>query len=319
MSAALQGAILAAGRGTRMGPFSERYPKPLLPVCNVPLIQHQIALMRSVGVEEIFVLIGHRGYKIVRVLGDGSQLGVRIHYVEQSAMLGIAHAVGCLEPHLDRPFLLSLGDIFFVPGDLGEMQRLLEEQGGGGVLAVRNETDPDAVRRNFTVQLSDDGYVRRVIEKPRHPTTRIKGVGLYLFDPSIFDAIRRTPRTALRDEYELTESIQVMIDDGRPVRVAHVVHEDINVTTPADLLRCNLDQARRNPRGMLVGRDTWIHPDAQIVNSVIGSRVRIEKAVKIANSVVFDDCHVNTETWLDTVVVTPDLVVECKHSLASPS
>ncbi|MCB1921347.1 MAG: NTP transferase domain-containing protein, partial [Candidatus Competibacteraceae bacterium] len=73
--------------------FSDEYPKPLLPVGNKPLLAHQIELMRNLGIREVIILIGHKGYQIARVLGDGSQYGVRLRYVEQTEVLGIAHAV----------------------------------------------------------------------------------------------------------------------------------------------------------------------------------------------------------------------------------
>src|SRR5262245_45821219 len=131
------GVILAAGRGARMMPFSDKYPKPILPICNKPLIQRQIEIMKSLGITDIVVLIGHKVFELTTALGDGSRLGVAIRYFEQTSALGIAHAVGRLEPHIDRPFLLFLGDIFFVPGDMPEMFDLLEGQGGGGVLATK--------------------------------------------------------------------------------------------------------------------------------------------------------------------------------------
>src|SRR5258708_7043288 len=93
LSSEFVGVILAAGHGTRMQPFSDRYPKPLLPICDKPQIVHQICIMRDLGICNIYVLIGHRGYQIAEVLGDGSSLGVTIRYVEQKSMLGIAHAV----------------------------------------------------------------------------------------------------------------------------------------------------------------------------------------------------------------------------------
>src|SRR5215475_15891182 len=257
------GAILAAGRGTRMAPFSESYPKPLLPICNKPLIQQQIEIMKSLGIRDIVVLVGHKGFEIAKALGDGSKLGITIRYVEQTEMLGIAHAVGRLEPYIDRPFLLFLGDIFFVPGNLLQIFELFEEQGQGAVLAAKEEDDPEAIRRNFSIALSADGFVTRVVEKPRYTSNRLKGVGLYLFDLAIFDAIRRTPRTAMRDEYEITNSIQVMIEDGYPMRVANSIIDDINLTTPADLLRCNLLQAQATPREMLIGPNSQLHPQAR--------------------------------------------------------
>ena len=69
--------------------------------------------------------------------------------------------------------------------------------------------------------------MRRVIEKPLRVPNSLKGCGIYLFDQRIFEAVRRTPRTAMRDEYELTDSIQILIDYGYPVRTANVVDWDV--------------------------------------------------------------------------------------------
>lgn len=304
---------MAAGRGSRMQPFSERYPKPILPVCNKPLIQYQIEIMKSLGISEIIVLVGHKGFEISRVLGDGRHLGVNIRFVEQTTALGIAHAVGRLEPHIDRPFLMFLGDIFFVPGDVAEMFRLFEEQGGGAVLATKEENDPEAIRRNYSLTLSPDGFVTRVVEKPRHANNRLKGVGLYLFDLTIFDAIRRTPRTAMRDEYEITDSIQVVIDDDYPVRPASCIIDDINLTFPSDLLRCNLLQARATTPDNLIGENISINEAARLENCVVGANVKIKNPIQIKSSVIFDDTDVTSATSFENFIITPDCAVDCRY------
>lgn len=309
---AYTGAILAAGRGSRMKPFSERYPKPLLPVGNRPLLVRHIEMMRGIGIRRIIVLIGHKGYEIAQILGDGSQFGVEIRYVEQTEVLGIAHAVGRLESQIDKPFLLFLGDIYFHSSRLTGMFDLFEEQRGGAVLATKEETDPEAIRRNFSITLNPEGFVTRVIEKPRHTPNRLKGAGLYLFDPAIFDAIRRTPRTALRDEYELTDAIQVMIEHGEPVRPANVIDDDINLTNPGDLLRANIAHLSESANPLL-GADTRIHPGAKLLNSVIGSRVVIDHPVTIENSVLFDDARLSTQEDVERVIVTPDGIVDCQY------
>ncbi len=311
------GVILAAGRGSRMAPFSESYPKPILPICNKPVIQYQIETMRLLGISEITILVGHKGYEVAKVLGDGSALGVNIRYVEQTSTLGIAHAVGRLEPHIDRPFLLFLGDIFFLPMNMGSMFQIFEEQGGGVVLATKEEPDAAAIRKNFSITLSPEGFATRVVEKPRHATNRLKGCGIYLFDPAIFDAIRRTPRTAMRDEYEITDSIQVAIHDGLPVRPANVILEDINLTSPADLLVCNLIQARQTPLENLTGRGSQIHSAARIENSVLGSKVVVRNPIRVANSVIFDDTCVTSETGFENHILTPDCTVDCTYLLQS--
>jgi NDP-sugar pyrophosphorylase family protein len=308
------GVILAGGRGSRMAPFSEKYPKPLLPVGNRPLMEYQIEIMRSLGITDIVILIGHKGYEIARVLGDGARLGVGIRYVEQTSVLGIAHAVGCLESEISRPFMLFLGDIFFVTKDLREMIGLFETQDGGGVLATRHEPNPDAIRKNYSLKIADDGFVTRVIEKPRHVQNDLKGVGLYFFDLTIFDAIRRTPRTAMRDEYEITDAIQVLIQDGYPVRASNCIEEDINLTSPADLLSCNLLQAKHQPDGALIGANVSIHSGARISNSVVGSNVNISWPISISDSVIFDNTRVESQKDFRRCIVTPSFHLDCNLS-----
>ncbi len=306
------GAILAAGHGTRMQPFNQRYPKPLLPVCNRPLIVHHVEFMRSIGISKIVILIGHKGYEIAKVLGEGSQFGVEIRYVEQRTMLGIGHAVGLLEAEIQDPFLLLLGDIYFTPHKFQSAIDLFESRSAGAVLVTKEEDDPQAIRRNFAILQNADGRVVRVIEKPRHAPNKKKGVGIYLFDPAIFDAIRRTPRTALRDEYELTDAIQVMIDDGYSVFPANAIHQDINLTTPADLLRANLLHARAIEPAAAMGHNVQLHPEARVANSVVGQNSAIETAIEINHSLIFPETRVQSKSPLDRVIVTPDGLVDCR-------
>lgn len=115
------GVVLAAGKGTRMRPFSEQWPKPVLPVLGKPLVVYQLEMMAALGIRRVVVVIGHLGHEVVRALGDGSRYGLSIRYVEQEETLGIAHAVSRLEGHVDQPFFLFLGDIFFVTQNLGSM------------------------------------------------------------------------------------------------------------------------------------------------------------------------------------------------------
>ncbi|HEY6565121.1 MAG TPA: nucleotidyltransferase family protein [Pirellulaceae bacterium] len=304
------GVILAAGKGSRMAPFGEQFPKPMLPICNKPLVQHHVELMKSAGIEEIMVLVGHKGFEISKILGDGSSLGVRIRYVEQTNCLGIAHAVGCLERYVQRPFLLLLGDIFFQDARLEPMFAMFERHPGGAVLGVKEEPNHELLRRNFSVDLEANGRVSRVVEKPRSTTTSVKGIGLYLFDLTVFDAIRATPRTAMRDEYEITHSIQLMIRDGLPVHADFVVEDDVNLTYPADLLRCNLEQARRGSPDV-VGEQNSIHPQARIVDSVLGSRIHVSHPIRITRTLIFSGTQVTSTTDLDAHILTPEGMVDC--------
>ena len=302
-SAKYQGVILAAGHGSRMGPFGDDVPKPIAPICNKPLLVYQLEYMHDLGIEDVIVVIGHLGDRIMRVLGDGSKLGLKLNYVEQKERLGLAHAVGQLEAYVDRPFLLMLGDIFFDVNDLGAMTAAFEAGDTAAVLAVKEEPDIEAIRRNFAVLLREDGTVRRVIEKPLRVQNSLKGCGIYLFDPRIFEAIRRTPRTAMRDEYELTDSIQILIDYEYPVRTASVVDWDVNLTFIEDLITCCVHQLGKLGETCLVGGESAVPEGASLVDTVVGERVRIAHPIRLERCVVLSDVTFDgTEDLCDSVI-----------------
>ncbi len=301
-SAAYQGVILAAGHGSRMGPFGQHMPKPVAPICNKPLLAYHLEHMRRFGVEEVIVVIGHLGHVITQVLGDGSRYGVRIRYVEQEKRLGLAHAVGQLEPYIDRPFLLILGDIYFEMPGLASMAEVMERNGAAAVIAVKEEKDAEAVKRNFSVQLREDGTVRRVIEKPRHVPNMLKGCGLYLFDKPIFDAIRRTPRTAMRDEYELTDSIQILIDYEYPVRIAPVVEWDVNITYVRDLIACCRHELAQRNLDSLIGDGCAVAEGCEFIDSVVGDGAIIRQPGR------FERCVILPGVTIDEAVEARDAV-----------
>lgn len=304
----LLGVILAAGKGTRIQPFSERWPKPILPILGKPLIQHQVECLRDLGVKRVLIVIGHLGFEIVRALGDGSALGVRIDYVDQGPTLGIAHALGKLEQRIDRPFLLFLGDIFFIHRGLEEMTGLLGKDDVKGVLAVKEEPSVEAIKRNFVV-MEEGGFVSRVIEKPQHPRTRLKGCGLYLFDPVFFDAVRRTPRTALRDEYEITDAIQIFLDDGYRVRAARVVEDDLNLSYPRDLLDVNLKVLGERS---LLGQGVKVHPGARIERSVLMDGAVVSQPIAVSECLLFPGATLGSATDVARRIVTTDHEIDCR-------
>ena len=310
----LMGVILAAGKGTRMRPFSEHWPKPILPVLGVPLMAYQLRMMAGLGVKRVVVVIGHLGHEVVRALGDGSDYGVEIRYVEQEETLGIAHAVSRLEPHVDRPFFLFLGDIYFATENLGSMLDRFREGNLGGVLACRREPDLEAIKRNFVVLADAAGIVHRVIEKPRHPRTDLKGCGIYLFDQSFFDAVRRTPRTAMRNEYEITDSIQIFLDDGYRVEAAEVVKADMNVSYPADLLELNLLLLAQSGAANFVDPSAVVAADAALQRCVVMAGAEVGAGAALADCLLFPRAKVPAGRAFRRTIFTPDGEIRCDGS-----
>lgn len=307
------GVILAAGKGTRIQPLSELTPKPILPVCNRPLLDCQLEMMKACGISEVLNVIGNLGYAIVNALGDGSHRDMKITYVEQTETLGMAHALGRLETLIASPIMLFLGDIYFV-AEAATLREMIAEVVTGKVhanLITRIEPDPEAVKRNFAVIEDGKGRVLRVVEKPRYVENQIKGCGLYIFDQRVFDAIRRTPRTAMRDEYEITESIQLMINDGYRVHHRSAVEDDINLTYPTDLLRINLIELERRGLENVIGRDVIMADGTVVENSVIGDEVVITHPIRIRNSVIFPRTTLDTESDVTDLIKQGDVEVQC--------
>ncbi|MBN1355068.1 NTP transferase domain-containing protein [bacterium] len=307
----ITGVILAAGAGARLRPLSFHLPKPMLPICNKPIIQHQIEFMKDIGITSFLIVVGHLGKHIMETFRNGSDMDVRIRYVVQEEPLGIAHAVYQLEEELNGPFLLFLGDIFLVPDNLSEMVRIFQTHRAGGVLAVMNENRPEHIRRNFAVTVQSDGRVSKVVEKPRYVQDTLKGCGIYLFDLPIFDAIRRTPRTAMRDEYEITTAIQILIDDGLPVFPAKVVEWDMNVTLPCDLLDCNLRLLDYSGLNRLLGANVSLADTVRIERSVIGDNIRISYPITVTNSLIMNDSIIDSARDLDSVIAFGKTILQC--------
>jgi dTDP-glucose pyrophosphorylase len=291
-----QGVILAAGRGSRLHPLSAACPKPLQPVCNKPIMQYQIEAMRDAGIREICLVVGPHGAPIHERFANGQQLGVQLSYIEDPAPAGIASSLARTARWVRGPFIVFLGDIFLALGDLSPALAPIGA-GAGGTIVARQDT-PDAVRRNFAVLVEADNRVTRVIEKPAEPPTGLKGCGVYVFDQMIFEAIARTPRSALRNEYEITDAVQALIDMGRPVYTADVVRWDVNITYPQDLLACNLRMLRE-----------------QRLESLVGSEARVSEQVRLSSSIVGDRAIVDAPVVLEECLVMPETLIDCQDGV----
>jgi dTDP-glucose pyrophosphorylase len=305
----LTGVILSAGKGSRIDPFNAHYPKPLLPIGNRPIIGHHLERLRELGCREACLVVGHLMDHIINFYGRGDAAGIPIRYVEQDQTLGIAHAAGKVEAFVDGPMLLCLGDIFYLTTRLDRMVERYARGDVAAVLAVMEEPDPVSMRKNFSVEVGADGYVSRVVEKPRSPRSKLKGCGIYLFGPEIFDAVRKTPRTALRDEYEITTSIQILIDDGLKVAAESVIDWDLNVTFPKDLLAGNLQWLRHTGAANLVAPSAKIHLGARLVRTVIGDDVTVDAPVLIEDSVLLPRSVVADD--LRRAIVSREIVIRC--------
>lgn len=312
----LVGAIIAGGRGSRFNPISLTIPKALLSICNNPIIIHQIEYLKELGIKDIFVVVGYLKEQIMNYLGDGSQFGVKIKYVVQEKPEGSGHAVGLLEDYIDTNFVLFLGDISIKIKRLFRHGRNIYRANRQNLtlLACKIEEDLNRVRQNFAIILDENHRVVEVIEKPEHPSTNLKGCGVYLFTPDIFKAIRKTPRSGIRNEYELTNAIQTLIRIGQSVFPIEIVDWDVNISSAEELFRCNYlwfkdiykDAHKEMYMQNLMGRECKINPYAQITNSIIGDYVEIQNPISIKYSIILSHSIVRSNQDMVNKLITPD-------------
>jgi glucose-1-phosphate thymidylyltransferase len=311
------GVILAAGRGRRLGSLGEIYVKALLPVANEPVIAHQLRLLHRLGVRRVLVIVGHHGADLTAAIGDGSRYGLDISYIPQPAPLGSAHALASVRSQVRSPFLLTLGDYYFVPTDPSRMIRRLGR--GESAVATKRETLPVLVREACAVYSGPDARVLDIVEKPSDPHTDVKGCGFYALQPEFFDAVSRTPRTALRDEYELTVSLELFVQAGQALFSEEIIEWDSNITRPQDVLDCNLEWLERHRLGALVSADAFVDPATTMERAVIGNGARVLGRNTLNGVVVFAGTEVADCGPVERTLLTPSARIHCPDLSATPA
>lgn len=212
--------ILCAGESRRMG---GDIPKVLLPINGKPLLHHIIDMWES-SVDGFIFVLSYRWLGMIKCLPKEPL------YVFQDSRQGIADAILKVEPLIDNEFVVALGDCI----QRGEWQiPLAPIELGIGVWETNNL---EAIKASYSVEIKD-GYVSRVVEKPKEIVNNYCGMGTYFFDIRVFDYIRRTPVSNLRDEVEITDTIQLMINSEEKIAPVIFRGDYLNVTHPEDIQR----------------------------------------------------------------------------------
>jgi glucose-1-phosphate thymidylyltransferase len=213
----MKGLILSGGKGTRLRPITYTSAKQLVPVANKPVLFYGIEAIAAAGITDIGIVVGDTQAEIRAAVGDGSAWGVRITYIEQDAPRGLAHAVLISEPFIGGdPFVVYLGDNLLNKGITHFVDEFSREKPAAQIL-LAHVPDPQM----FGVAELRDGTVVRLVEKPKEPRSDLALVGVYMFGPEVFESVRRI-RPSFRNELEITDAIQDLIDRGLTVR-PHIV------------------------------------------------------------------------------------------------
>ncbi len=268
----MKGLILSGGRGTRLRPLTYTSAKQLVPVANKPVLFYGIEAIRDAGIEEIGIVVGDTKEDIKKAVGDGSGWGVRVSYVEQPEPLGLAHAVLISEDFLTgEPFVMYLGDNLIMGGINSLVEEFSKERPNSQVLLAR-VPNPE----QFGVAELTDGHVVRLEEKPRFPKSDLALVGVYMFDATVFEAVKNI-KPSRRHELEITDAIQYLIDKGLRVS-SHIIDGWWKDTGKLeDILEAN--------RMLLDRLDTRVEGEVDGVSSV-SFKVVLEKGSQVVGSTI---------------------------------
>ena len=204
----MKAVILAAGKGIRLLPLTEKTHKGLLPIGNKPLLEHTISSLVENKIRDIFLVVNYRKEDIMNHFGDGSKLGVKINYLyQENPKGGTADAVRCAKGKVKESFILLNGDIFSKPMVI---KKLIENYFGcNGLIICKKVKNP----QEFGVFKIENNRIVKIFEKSKNPPSDIANMGMYVLPEEIFGAIDKT-HLSERGEYELTDSIQILIDEG---------------------------------------------------------------------------------------------------------
>ena len=207
-----KGIILAGGSGTRLYPVTIGLSKQLLPIYDKPMIYYPLSVLMLAGIREIAVITTPEDQaQFIRTLGDGSQWGISLTYIEQPSPDGLAQAYLLAEGFLaGAPSAMVLGDNLFFGHGLPDLLVEAAAQSQGGTVFGYRVADPE---RYGVVDFAEDGSVRSIVEKPEVPASNFAVTGLYFLDgsaPKRAAQVKPSPR----GELEITTLLESYLVDG---------------------------------------------------------------------------------------------------------
>jgi D,D-heptose 1,7-bisphosphate phosphatase len=184
----MQIVILAGGKGTRLGPLTERMPKPMVPIAGKPILAHQLEVTQRYGLTRVLILTGYLGDQIAAYFADGSSLGLQISYCREAAPLGTAGALNAAKRLLDREFLVIYGDIIF-DLDLNRLIRFHHSHQSSATLVVHPNDHPED---SDLVDIDAHGRIRSLVSKDRpshEPHRNLVNAGIFCLNRSLLENV----------------------------------------------------------------------------------------------------------------------------------
>jgi glucose-1-phosphate thymidylyltransferase len=297
-----------------------------VPIANKPILFYGIEAIRNAGITDIGIIVGDTAAEIEAAVGDGTRFGVKVTYIRQEAPLGLAHAVSIARDYVgDDRFVMYLGDNLIMEG-IADFVRKFESGACNCQILLAHVPNP----QDFGVaELAGDRVVR-LVEKPREPKTDLALVGVYMFDSTVFGATAAI-KPSWRNELEITDAIQHLIDSGREVHCQIISGWWKDTGKLEDILEANsmllgrletkiegrVDDKSRIDGKVVAGKGS------SIVNSVLRGPLVIGERTQIIDSYVgpftsiYYDCEIRGSEIEHSIVLENSRIVDVRGRIES--
>lgn len=298
--------ILAGGEGTRLRPLTLNTPKPIVPVANIPFLRYQIELLRQHNIREVILSLSYQPSKIEALLGDGSSLGTRIHYVVEQSPLGTAGAFKNAELLLNEATVVFNGDIL-CELDITEVIRHHQSRKATATLVLTRVENPSAYG---LVETTSDGRITRFLEKPKADeiTCNTINAGTYVLEPEVLQVIPPG------ENYSFERGVfPSLLKDQKRMQAYVAQGYWIDIGTPQKYLQVHQDllQRRFRPAVDFVNAHSLQAPvSARIDKStLLASSVKLGEEVSILSSSIGEDCVIGDHAIIENAVIWPGVTI----------
>jgi glucose-1-phosphate thymidylyltransferase len=316
--------VLSGGRGTRLRPITHTSAKQLVPIANKPILFYGLEAIRDAGITDVGIVVGDTHREIEAAVGDGSRFGISVTYIRQEAPLGLAHAVKIARDFIGaEPFVMYLGDNLIKGGVADFVEEFRRNRPNAQILLARVDNPGD-----FGVAELSGGRVVSLEEKPVRPKSNLALVGVYMFDTSVFEAVDRL-RPSKRNELEITDAIQGLVDSGKNVRAHEVTGWWKDTGKLDDILEANrmiLEGIAKDVRGTVdaaskVDGNVVVEDGAVVEDSVlrgpliIGQRSRIVRSYIGPFTSVYHDVTIESSEIEHSIILENCRIVDLGHRM----
>ncbi len=281
----MQVIIPLAGKGTRLRPHTHLVPKPMLKVAGRPVMDWVMDRLHGLNVTELIFITGHLKEQVEAY--SSTRYGYPARYIEQKVQDGTAGAINLARPYVTGPVLIIFVDTVF-EADL----TLINRTDADGIIWAKEVED----YQRFGVVVTDaDGYMTRIVEKPKEPISRLANIGLYYIKAvdSLWQGIDHVlAAPSNKGEYYLTDAFQFMIEKGKRILTAEVGgwydcgKLDTLLETNEILLRKGAARRPDFAPGVDIIEPVYIEDGVKIERSVVGPNVSVESGTVISDSAV---------------------------------